>query len=77
MDIDDLLLGVVPVRPEHSSALGSCTHTCKHIPAALEEGKTITTYSVRIVNQSNKMIRAALCRECFVRLPSENLLSKN
>jgi hypothetical protein len=77
MDIDELLLGVVPVRPEHSSELGSCTHTCKHIPVTLEEGKAITAYPVRIVNQSNKTISAALCRECFVRLPRENQISEN
>jgi hypothetical protein len=78
MDIDESLLDVVPVRPEHASQLDGCTHTCKHIPVTLDDGKPIAIYPVRFVNLSKeKAMNAALCRECYVRLPRENQLSTN
>lgn len=78
MEIDELLLDVVAVRPEHASQMGGCTHTCRHVPATLEEGKPIMIYPVRFMNLSKgKTMNAALCRECFVRLPRESQIAKN
>jgi hypothetical protein len=77
MSKDDLLLELVPLLPEHSSEMEGCTHTCRHIPAILDEGRSIRIYPVRLVNAEEKAISAALCRECFVRLPRENQICNN
>jgi hypothetical protein len=78
MKIDESLLDVVPVRPKHASQMSGCTHTCSHVPTALEDGKPIMIYPVRFVNLSKgKAMNAALCRECYVRLPRENQIAKN
>jgi len=66
MEIDDLL-DVVPVRPEHLTKMSGCTHTCKHIPVALEKGKPIVIYPVRFNLSKDRVTEAALCRECYVR----------
>jgi hypothetical protein len=78
MELDELLLDVAPVRPEHASKLEGCTHTCRHIPAKLDEGELIPIYTVRFISLSKqKAMNAALCRECYVRLPRENQISEN
>lgn len=67
MEIDELLFDFLPVRPEHASQMGGCTHTCRHVPATLEEGKPIMIYPVRFNLSKGDAIEAALCRECYVR----------
>ena len=77
MELNELVLNVVPVRPEHTPQLEGCSHTCRHIPATLDEGKPIRIYPVRFISLSKKPMNAALCRECYVRLPRENEIFKN
>jgi hypothetical protein len=78
MDTDDLLFDLIPVRPEHTSAMEGRTHTCRHIPAILDEGRRVTTFPVRFRHpRTPEAVSAVLCRECFVRLPRENQICKN
>jgi hypothetical protein len=67
MEIDELLLDVVPVRPEHASQMHGCTHTCRHVRATLEEGKPVIIYPLRFNLSQGDALEAALCRECYVR----------
>jgi hypothetical protein len=73
MEIDELLLAVMPVRPEHASQMDGCTHTCRHLQAQLEDGKPTIIYPVRFDLSEGRAMKAALCRECYVR----NQVAKN
>jgi len=74
MNARELLL----VRPEHASEMEGCTHSCRHIAALLDEGTSMTIYPVRFRHGAEGAdISAALCRECFVRLPREGQICKN
>jgi hypothetical protein len=77
MEIDELLSNVVPVRPEHAAKMRGCTHTCRHVPAVLDNGKRIMLYRVRFALDHAKTIQAAMCRECLLRVPCESEVSRN
>ena len=67
MKIDESLLAMVPVRAEHLSKMPGCTHSCRHIPAALDEGKPLVIYPLRLNVSEGKVREVALCRECYAR----------
>jgi hypothetical protein len=78
MELDESRLEIVPVRLEHAAEVEGCTHYCTHVSATLDKGEPIAIYPVRFVNASKRAgINAALCRECYMRLPRENQISKN
>ncbi len=66
METNESLLDVVPVRPGARFTSAHCTHTCKHVPANLDEGKPTTIYRLRLSLSKGKAIEATLCRECYV-----------
>ena len=77
MQIDEVLLEAVPVQPEHASKPASCTHTCRHIPGALDQGKPLVIFPVRLKFFNETAMEVAMCRECYLRIPRENQVSKN
>jgi len=72
MKITQLLLNVVPIRPEHASYMKGCTHNCTHIPALLDKGTPVIIYPQRLKVSERRSLEVALCPECYLHSQGAN-----
>jgi len=72
MKCSEPFLDIMLVRSEDRSQMRGCTHICRHLHAMLHVCEQVLAYPVRFNVSQGQPMQAALCRECFLRVPRQN-----